>query len=149
MTPKFILQPFLDWPQKHPARAGAIAGWIQQAASVGSDIFLIPILTASLPRAEAGVWFVFHSLVGMIAMINLGFAIACQVAFTHGGGGGGNAFGGDFLHLSKGWPGVAQLLSLTRLLYVALAIVAALLALGLFEVLANFGQLSPVITSDV
>ncbi len=139
-----------SWPTRHPARAGALAGWVQQAVSLGSAILLIPIVTARLPPSEAGVWFVFHSLVGLITLVDLGFgfAIARQVAFTHGGGS-RNAIGGDFLHLAKGWAGIAQLFFLTRRLYVLLAAVAALLALGVFEVLANFGQLLPVITSDV
>jgi len=80
--------------------------------------------------------------------LGFGFAIARQVAFTHGGGG-ENRLGGDFLSLAKGWPGVAQLLYLTRRLYVLLAAIAALLGLLMFEVLANFGQLLPVLTPDV
>jgi len=138
-----------SWPTRHPARAGALAGWVQQVVSLGAAILLIPIVTATLPPSEAGVWFVFQSLVGMIALVDLGFgfAIARQVAFTHGGGG-ENTLGSDFLNLAKGWPGVAQLLTLTRRLYVFLAAIAALLALLLFEVLANFGQLLPVLTLD-
>jgi O-antigen/teichoic acid export membrane protein len=123
---------------------------VQQVVSLGSAILLIPIVTATLPSSEAGVWFVFQSLVGMIALVDLGFGftIARQVAFTHGGGG-ENTLGSDFLNLAKGWPGVVQLLYLTRRLYVLLAAIAALLALLLFEVLANFGQLLPVLTLDV
>jgi O-antigen/teichoic acid export membrane protein len=139
-----------SWPTRHPARAGALAGWVQQGASLGSAILLIPIVTASLPAAQAGVWFVFQSLMGMIALVDLGFgfAIARQAAFTLGSGGKGSV-GGDFVHLAPSWPGLAQLFGLTRRLYLLLALIAVLLALAIFEALANIGQLLPSVTFDV
>jgi O-antigen/teichoic acid export membrane protein len=139
-----------SWSSRHPARAGALAGWVQQGASLGSAILLIPIVTASLPAAQAGVWFVFQSLVGMIALVDLGFsfAIARQVAFTLGDGGRGSA-GGDFVHLAPGWSGLAQLFGLTRRLYLLLALISVLLAFAIFELFANFGQLLPSATPDV
>ncbi len=144
------LAELLRWPARHPARAGALAGWLQQAASLGSAILLIPIVTAVLPPSQAGVWFAFQSLVGMIALVDLGFgfAIARQVAFTLAAGGKGSA-GGDFVHLAPGWSGLAQLFGLTRRLYLLLALISFLLALASFELLANFGQLLPSATPDV
>jgi O-antigen/teichoic acid export membrane protein len=150
MTLQLKLAELLRWPARHPAKAGAVAGWLQQAATLGSAILLIPIVTAVLPASQAGVWFVFQSLVGMIALVDLGFgfAISRQVAFTLGGGGKALA-GGDFVHLAPGWAGLAQLFGLTRRLYWLLALIALLVALAIFEVLAKFGQLLPSVTPDV
>jgi O-antigen/teichoic acid export membrane protein len=139
-----------SWPSRHPARAGALAGWVQQGASLFSAILLIPIVTAYLPAAQAGLWFVFQSLMGMIALVDLGFgfAIARQVAFTVGDGGKGSN-GGDFVRLAPSWSGLAQLFSLTRRLYLLLALIALLVAFVIFEALANIGQLLPSATADV
>jgi O-antigen/teichoic acid export membrane protein len=144
------LAELLRWPARHPARAGAVAGWLQQAATLGSAILLIPIVTAVLPASQAGVWFAFQSLVGMIALVDLGFgfAISRQVAFTLGGGGKALA-GGDFLNLAPGWAGLAQLFVLTRRLYLVLAVISLLVALAIFEVLGNFGQLLPSVSPDI
>lgn len=140
----------VSWPALHPARAGALAGWVQQGASLGSAVLLIPLVTAYLLPAEAGIWFVFQALLGMVTMLDLGFgfALSRQVAFTLGGGR-GDEQKGDFLQLAPGWDGLAQLFKLSRQLYRLLALGGFFVALAIFEVLANFGHLLPVVTTEV
>jgi O-antigen/teichoic acid export membrane protein len=147
----FKLADLLQWPAQHPARAGALAGWLQQGASLGSAILLIPVVTGNLAPSEAGMWFVFQSLVGMIGFADLGFgfAIARQVAFTHGGGVGQGDRKDDFVALKQGQEGIAQLLQLTRRLYFILSMFGFLLAITIFEVLVNFGQMAAASTLDV
>ena len=128
------------WLQRHPARAGALAGWIQQGASLGSALLLVPVATSLLSPADAGIWFVFQGLTAMLLLVDLGFgfAVARQVAFTAGKRQGTAANG--FIDLASGWDGIAQLFQLTRRLYLFLALVSGLVGLGMLELVSSTGQ---------
>lgn len=140
----------LSWPSRRPARAGALAGWFQQACGLGVAVLLIPIVTRFLPPDQAGIWFSFQGLVSMIALLDLGFgfAIARQAAFTLGASE-ATVARHDFIPLVHGWIGVGQLFRLTRVLYRWLAVSAALVALAAFEVFSRFGNLVPPETPGV
>jgi len=136
------------WLQRHPARAGALAGWIQQGASLGSALLLVPVATSLLSPADAGIWFVFQGLTAMLLLVDLGFgfAVARQVAFTAGKRQGTAANG--FIDLASGWDGIAQLFQLTRRLYLFLALVSGLVGLGMLELVSSTGQLSTIVSQS-
>jgi len=136
------------WLQSHPARAGALAGWIQQGASLGAALLLVPVVTALLPVADAGMWFVFQGLTAMLLLVDLGFgfSVARQVAFTAGTRERTAAAG--FIDLAPGWEGLAQLFKLTRHLYLFLAVISGLIGLGMLELISSTGQLSTVVSQS-
>jgi O-antigen/teichoic acid export membrane protein len=134
----------IQFLNKHPARAGTLAGWFQQGCGMMVALLLIPVVTRFLSPHEAGIWFAFQGLVTMIGLLDLGFgfAISRQAAFTIGSTETTLAKD-DFLHLAQGWTGVAQLFRLTHSLYRWLAIAAAGLGIVVFEVISRFGNLLP------
>jgi O-antigen/teichoic acid export membrane protein len=138
-----------SWLSRHPARVGAFAGWIQQGVSLSSALLLVPVVTTCLPPAEAGIWFVFQSIVGMLSLTDLGFgfAITRQAAFTIGGPTTVKDTG--FLCLAPGWHGLAQLFRLTRRLYFFLALGAGLIGVAIFEVIATTGDLASSVSPSV
>ena len=134
------------WLRSHPARAGALAGWIQQGASLGSALLLVPVVTAFLPPADAGMWFVFQGLTAMLLLVDLGFgfAVARQVAFTASRHERTAVTG--FIDLASGWDGLAQFFKLTHRLYLFLAVVSGLVGLGMLELVSSTGQLSTIVS---
>jgi O-antigen/teichoic acid export membrane protein len=140
----------IQFLNKHPARAGTLAGWFQQGCGMMVALLLIPVVTRFLSPQEAGIWFAFQGLVTMIGLLDLGFgfAISRQVAFTLGATETTLAKD-DFLPLAHGWTGVAQLFRLSRTLYRWLAIAATGLGIILFEVFSRFGNLVPEGTPGV
>jgi len=132
------------WPTRHPARAGALAGWFQQACSILVSLLLIPVVTLFLSPDKSGIWFSFQGLVTMIGLLDLGFgfAISRQVAFTSGAANNIKARN-DFIHVEHGWKGVRQLFYLTRSLYRWLAAAGACLGIVAYEIFSRVGQLIP------
>lgn len=136
--------------ERHPARAGVVAGLFQQGIGVLVALLLIPVVTQHLSPDEAGIWFSFQALVSIIGMLDLGFgfAIARQAAFTLGANS-STIVRDDFIHLAPGWSGVAQLFALTRTLYRSLAGAALVIGILAFEVFSRVGSLVPVSTQDI
>lgn len=42
------------WMEAHPGKAGTLAGWYQQAMSIGMALILIPQIILLLPSSETG-----------------------------------------------------------------------------------------------
>ena len=140
-----MFQYFILLARQYPARVGAIAGLFQQGIGVLVALLLIPVVTQHLSPDEAGIWFAFQSLLSIIITLDFGFgfAIARQAAFTLGANSCTIAKD-DFIHLSPGWSGVAQLFHLTRTLYRALAGMALVIGILAFEVMSKVGNLLPI-----
>ena len=140
------------WVNSHPARAGAVAGWLQQAVSLLVAILLIPVVTRYLSAEEAGIWFAFQSLMAALSIVDMGFgfAISRQVAFAMGGGvARATTAEDDFIHLAEGGHALKQLNVVVKVLYFRIAFVAAVIACALFEVIAHFGNLIPLVTLEI
>ena len=142
--PRQWLRDLGQWPERRPARAGAVAGWFQQGCGMGVALLLIPVVTRSLSPSEAGIWFALVGLTMMLAMLDwgFGFAISRQAAFTLGAKETTLAKD-EFIRLHHGWKGVGQLYHLTRQLYRIIAAAVLVAGLGAFEVLLQFGNLLP------
>jgi O-antigen/teichoic acid export membrane protein len=140
------------WLKCNPTRAGAIAGWLQQAISLLVAVLLIPVVTRYLPAEEAGIWFAFQSIMAAIAIVDMGFgfAISRQVAFTSGAKASlQDQRNDDFIYLDEHPDNIGYLSSIVTMLYFRLAIAAALLACIAFEIIAHFGQLIPYNSSEI
>lgn len=133
-----------QWPERRPARAGAVAGWFQQGCGMGVALLLIPVVTQTLSPEEAGIWFALVGLTTILAILDwgFGFAISRQAAFTLGAKE-TTVAKDEFIHLRHGWKGIGQLYHLTRQLYRIIALAVLLAGLAAFEILLQFGNLLP------
>src|ERR1700677_627869 len=67
-------KPMTNWPKlrrwisSHPGKAGAVAGWYQQACTALVTMVSYPLVIRHLSEANAGIWFSFQ---GLLAAINL------------------------------------------------------------------------------
>lgn len=113
-------------------------------------VLLIPVVSAKLPPAEAGLWFAFQGLIAMIGLVDLGFgfAISRQASYSLQSSDNVKA-DADFLQLSPGASGILQLWKLTRKLYLGMVLVSASLALLAFEVFSRYGNLLSGHTGEV
>jgi O-antigen/teichoic acid export membrane protein len=105
-------------------------------------VLLIPVVSAKLPPADAGLWFAFQGLIAMIGLIDLGFgfAISRQASYTLQQLG-DTKTEGDFLRLSPGAAGTLELWHLTRKLYLGMVLSGTVLALLAYELLSRHGNL--------
>jgi len=137
------------WVKEHPVRAGAMAGWFQQAAGAGIGILLVPALARLLSPAECGLWFAFQGTVAIagLADLGLGFAISRQASYCLGQREGDRAEG-DFLDFGAGGIGLSSLNAHGALLYRALALVAFLGGLLIYEWVASHTRMLEGVTGD-
>ncbi|MEI6703731.1 MAG: hypothetical protein WCL71_09395 [Deltaproteobacteria bacterium] len=104
-----------DWIDRHPAKAGTLAGWYQQVCGLVAAVVAVPPVIRLLPASEAGIWFAFQAMLAVIQLTDFGFflVLSRQVAFsmtTHEPQGDS---GTDFLSLRPGWEGVSDIYALT------------------------------------
>lgn len=132
----------IRWVRDHPVRAGALAGWFQQAAGAGIGILLVPALSKLLPAAECGLWFAFQGTVAVagLADLGLGFAISRQAAFCLGQRE-GTLPQGDFLDFGAGGAGLAGLNAHSVVLYRVLAVLAAAGGAVLYDWIAAYTRM--------
>jgi O-antigen/teichoic acid export membrane protein len=130
--------------ERHPARAGAVAGLFQQGSSMLVAILLVPISIHYLGPDRAGVWFAFQGLIAMLALLDMGFgfAISRQAAFTLGVDDDTGPSSG-FLSLPAGLGGVSCLFHIMMRMYRVTALAVLVIGSLSFEFIQNFGRLLP------
>ncbi|MCX6961014.1 MAG: hypothetical protein NTZ08_00955 [Verrucomicrobia bacterium] len=130
--------------ERHPARAGAVAGLFQQGSSMLVAILLVPISIHYLGPDRAGVWFAFQGLIAMLALLDMGFgfAISRQAAFTLGVDD-DTGLSRGFLSLPAGLGGVSCLFHIMMRMYRVTALVVLVIGSLSFEFIQNFGRLLP------
>lgn len=138
---------FISYIQKHPAKAGTVAGWFQQACSAGVAILLIPILLRLLPTDQAGIWFSFQGFVGIANLADFGFgaAISRQVAFCAGQSTHVSRTG-DFLPYGPGWEGIRNLMAHAKAIYRRVIVVSFLISAAIFELILPHTKLAGAVT---
>lgn len=132
-----------NWMERHPARAGTLAGWFQQFASGITTLTIIPLITGRLSPTEAGLWFSFQSLTMIVTFTDfgIGFALARQVAFSLGGG--QRTENDDFLAIRPGWGGISDLDAAMRVILRRMVATSVVLLILIHEVIFPFTRLDP------
>jgi hypothetical protein len=77
---------FAKFAAAHPERFGTVAGWLHQVSALRLGIFPNPVDTKFLDTAQVGVGFAYQGLVGIIALLDLGFVFSISWQATHGFG---------------------------------------------------------------
>lgn len=119
--------------RNHPGRAGTIAGWFQQVCSGGSAIILVPLLLHYLGSGLAGVWFAFQGFLAFAQLSDFGFglAISRQIAFTRSSS--RRSARHDLLEFEPGWAGVAEIMGMSKRIYLFICGVASVGLIIVFE----------------
>ncbi len=114
-------------------RAGAMAGWFQQLASVGTGLLLVPLILSLFPLAESGLWFGFQGMVAMVGLLDFGIGavVARQVAHIAGGGSAGGS--NDFLDFGTGHRAIRALSDHAAWIYRVTACLLLLTGVAIFE----------------
>ena len=134
----------IEWIERHPAKAGAIAGWYQQLASGIITLAIIPLIIHRLSKEGAGIWFSFQNLSAIVVLTDfgIGFVIARQTAFSKAAGTENAARPpGDFIATTPGLAGVAELHAATRVIFNRVIFVAVALLVIIYELILPHGQL--------
>jgi O-antigen/teichoic acid export membrane protein len=107
------------WITSHPVKAGALAGWYQQACSLLAAVVAVPLVIRLLSVEEAGLWFAFQATLAIIQLTDFGFSLVLsrQIAFSMTSRGLVSDVGVDFLDIRHGWEGVSDIYALTRILF--------------------------------
>ncbi len=134
----------IQWMNEHPARAGAITGWYQQACGFLALLILIPVITRTLGATTAGVWFSFQTILVFLGVADFGFSqvISRQIAHLVRK----NARSAfmqktDFIDLAEGWKGVGEVHAAARTLFHRAALAVLLLLLLIHECVLPLGKL--------
>jgi O-antigen/teichoic acid export membrane protein len=123
----------LAWWQKHPARAGTLAGWFQQGASAFAALMVVPVLMRFLTAEDVGRWFAFQGFLSMANLVDFGMSLAISRQAAYCLGGGNKMEGRDFLDFGAQWEGVARLRSLAEKIKVGAVLVAGFIGVVIFE----------------
>ncbi len=109
----------LHWIDRHPARAGTLAGWYQQACGLVAAVVAVPLVIRLLPPGEAGLWFFFQSVLGILQLTDFGFTLVLsrQIAFSLAARSPLTGTNTDFLDLRPGWEGISDVYTLTRRIF--------------------------------
>ncbi|HEX5175712.1 MAG TPA: hypothetical protein VFV83_01720, partial [Chthoniobacteraceae bacterium] len=131
----------VSWVQRHPVRAGTIAGWYQQAAGGIGALAVIAMANQWLNAREAGIWFAFQGLLGIAALTDfgIGFCIARQTAYSlserHG------ELGGDFFATRPGWQGVADVYVAATVLFRRVQVASAAVLVIIYHLVLPWTKL--------
>jgi O-antigen/teichoic acid export membrane protein len=134
----------VEWIERHPGKAGAVAGWYQQLASGIVTLAMIPLIVHRLSKEGAGIWFSFQNLSAIVVLTDfgIGFVIARQTAFSKAAGAENAARPpGDFIVTTPGLAGVAELHAATRVIFNRVVFVAVALLIIIYELILPHGQL--------
>lgn len=126
------------WLELHPGKAGALAGWFQQACSGLATLALIPLILARMSPQDAGLWFSFQGLSTLVGLTDLGigFVVARQVAFSRAAGENADVKAhGDFLHTAPGWAGIAEVHAATRRIFSQISLGSLVVLAVLYELI--------------
>ena len=148
---KHILSRIFQWMKSHPGRAGTLAGWYQQAASITMAVILIPQIILLLSPTEAGQWFTFHSLIAFFPLMQFGIhlTIARQVAFTlETKGYPGEERNDDFIQLRPGADGINDLFILTRVIFITIVVTGLGILIIIGQYILPLGRLLPEDSSE-
>ena len=133
----------LDWADRHPTRAGALAGWYQQSCGMLVTAFTMPLILRNLTPDQAGMWFAFQSIMAFLNLTDFGFTqvISRQVAFSlHRTAEDGEPLD-DFIHTSSGWVGIAELFVTGKRLFSWMNGIAVILIVVSYEFILPLGKL--------
>ena len=125
-----------------------MAGWFQQATSVGTGLLLVPLILNFFPLAESGLWFGFQGMVAMVGLLDFGIGavVARQAAHIRGGG---TAKGGDdFLDFGPGNRALRSLSDHAAWIYRVTACLLLLAGVVIFEVVVPRTRFLEGITID-
>lgn len=142
------------WIERHPARAGTLAGWYQQFCGLFATAIAMPfILDPNVLSPEvSGVWLAFQSTLTLVNLTDFGLSIALsrQVAFSFTRAGRTEtAAGDDFIRTASGWPGIAAVYATGRKLFFWLNLVAFGVLVVVYEGLLPLGNLLKHRTTSV
>ncbi len=136
-----MIEHLRSWIERHPAKAGALAGWYQQAASGIVTLAIIPLFKNRLSPDNAGVWFSFQNLILIVSLADfgIGFSVARQVAFSFAAK--GREAQGDLISTQPGWAGISELYAAIRSIFARLVIVELFALVLLHEAILPLGRL--------
>jgi O-antigen/teichoic acid export membrane protein len=127
---------------ERPARAGALAGWYQQACGISMALISIPLVMKLLDPSDAGLWFSFQSLLAVVVLADFGltFVITRQVAYSlHSTG--AQSENTDFIETRPGWEGVADIYRASRKLFYCVAVIGLAVWIVLYHGILPMGKL--------
>jgi O-antigen/teichoic acid export membrane protein len=114
-----VITDVLNWIDRHPARAGTLAGWYQQVCGLIAAVVAVPLVIRLLPPGEAGLWFFFQSILGILQLTDFGFTLVLsrQIAFSITARNPTTDANTDFLDIRPGWDGISDVYTLTRRIF--------------------------------
>ena len=132
-----------DWVERHPARAGTLAGWYQQACGLLAAVVAVPLVIRLLPPGEAGLWFAFQSVLAILQLTDFGFTLALsrQVAFSMATQGAPREGGTDFLDTRAGWGGVSDVYDLTCRIFRWVCVIGLVVLAILYHAILPLGKM--------
>jgi O-antigen/teichoic acid export membrane protein len=138
-----ILRSLRQWVDAHPARAGTIAGWYQQFCGAIAALIVVPLVIRNLGASDAGLWFAFQSLLGIINLTDFGlsFVVARQIAYSLHAPPLQKEPVRDFISTRPGWMGVSDIYHLSRQLFFRASFGAAIVLVLLYHVVLPIGNL--------
>jgi O-antigen/teichoic acid export membrane protein len=134
----------LTWIDRHPARAGTLAGWYQQACSLIAAVVAVPLVIRLLPPSEAGLWFAFQSMLGILQLTDFGFTLVLsrQVAFSLGSQASHSNSKTDFLNTRPGWDGISDVYTLCRHLFRWISLLGLVVLIVLYHLVFPMGKMA-------
>src|SRR5437660_11837473 len=130
-----IFRTLHDWLQAHPARAGTLGGWYQQACGALAALIAVPLVINNLGSVDAGLWFSFQSMLAVINLTDFGlsFVVSRQVAYSLKANGEKPANCPDFLLTRVGWAGVSDVYEVSRQMFRWVSLVAVFILVVLYH----------------
>jgi len=138
------LRSLRQWIAEHPARAGTLGGWYQQACGVLAALVVVPLVMKLLTTEDAGLWFCFQNMLAIINLTDFGltFALSRQVSYSmHASSVPAGSSSSDFIATREGWLGLSDIYGASRALFRRVSLVAILLLVSLYEFILPFGKL--------
>lgn len=131
------------WISRHPARAGTLAGWYQQACGLLAAVVAVPLVIRMLPPEEAGLWFSFQSILAILSLTDFGFTVVLsrQVSFSMTAQGLPIDAATDFLDIRSGWEGISDIYTLTRRIFRWVCVLGFLALAILYHAILPLGKI--------
>jgi O-antigen/teichoic acid export membrane protein len=145
-----LFQKLRNWIVDHQVRAGALAGWYQQACGAVAALVAIPLVIKNLGSSDAGLWFSFQSILAIITLTDFGlsFVISRQVAYSLTATTENFTGDSDFIPHCLGWTGVGEVYEASRRLFRWVSFGGLLILVFLYHVVLPLGKLLPAVTAD-
>lgn len=140
---KPVITSLFHWIDRHPARAGTLAGWYQQASGLVAAALAIPLVIRLLPPSESGLWFFFQSMLGILQLTDFGFTLVLsrQIAFSLTARDPEAGTNTDFLDVRPGWAGISDVYMLTRRIFRWLCGFGFVVSAGLYHAVFPLGRM--------